>query len=95
MIEKILFEYYIDGSEYEMFLLAWDKVTITNKNIYVCGTGRHAWREKFERYLKKAGKKNRICLLDDLSEIYNENLEIINKYEELKNKFLTYLNNNK
>ena len=55
MIEKILFEYYIDGSEYEMFLLAWDKVTITNKNIYVCGTGRHAWREQFERYLKKAG----------------------------------------
>ena len=75
-----------------MFLLARDKMTITNKNIYVCGTSRHAWREKFERYFKKAGKKNRIYFLNDLSEIYNENLEIINKYGELKKKFFEYLN---
>ena len=75
-----------------MFLLARDKMTITKKNIYVCGTSRHAWREKFERYFKKAGKKNRIYFLNDLSEIYNENLEIINKYGELKKKFFEYLN---
>ena len=75
-----------------MFLLARDKMTITKKNIYVCGTSRNAWREKFERYFKKAGKKNRIYFLNDLSEIYNENLEIINKYGELKKKFFEYLN---
>ena len=92
MVEKILFEYIIDSRQSGIFK-GWERITITSKNIYVYEKKRpNILRWTFGYIFKNTGIKNQEWLLKDLSEIYNENLEIINKYEELKNKFLEYLN---
>ena len=81
MIEKILFEYYLNDSRDELFTMTLYKITITNKNVYYILSGFHTLCKEFEHCFKKAGKKNQICLLNDLSEIYKENSEIIIEYE--------------
>ncbi len=91
MIEKILFEYYTTGSEYESLLKIWDRMTITSKNIYICGDTRQMSCIELEDELKKSNKKKQLLILEDVSEIYNDNLEIISKHEELKNNILKWL----
>ena len=93
MVEKILFEYIISRS-YSALTSEWDRITVTNREIYIyrTNTGR-IWRKSMKAALEGYfNTKIKGQVLEDLSKIYNGNLEIISGYEGLKNKFLEYLN---
>lgn len=93
MVEKILFEYMID-SNYSSIVSGWDRITITDKEVYIYRTSSGLkWSSTIKKALEVyANKKEKVWILEDLQEIYNKNIEIISGYEGLKNKFLEYLN---
>ena len=91
-MEKILLEYIID-KKHDYLIRRWNKITLTDKNVYL-----HYWLSKggsergdFEYIFKNNRAENHKWMRQYLLDIYNENLETINKYEELKNKILEYL----
>jgi hypothetical protein len=92
MVEKVLFEYIID-SNHSSILNGWDRITVTNKEVYIYTTSSgKIWRLTVKRVLELYNKKKeKLWILKDLYQIYNENLEIIGKYDELKSKILDYL----
>ena len=93
MIEKVLLEYIVINRKHPVSTGWWDKISITNKNVYIYVTTVNiTLRKDLESAFSKVKLIDRREVLNDLLEIYNENSEIINEYEELKNKFLEFLN---
>lgn len=92
MVEKVLVEYIVINRKYPVSTGWWDKISITNKNIHVyITTGNLTLCKDLESAFGKVKLIDRREVLNDLLEIYDENSEIINEHEELKNKFLKFL----